>query len=137
MLLSGSIARPFVSGAASAPVDPKIAPAPRAREMTIFLMTQLLCVRGEPTRRIAECSRLSPNWTVKGAFEAGHLSVARNLNRTMTEQSRARLHPVRVGGRLTTHENTLCRSLRNFPLSFPFPAPTYVTRESGIRSGRN
>src|SRR5260370_28607005 len=48
MLLSGSIARPFVSGAAPAPVDPKIAPAPRAREMTIFLMTQLLCVRGEP-----------------------------------------------------------------------------------------
>src|SRR5258708_7586088 len=46
MLSLGSIARPFVSGAASAAENAKIAPAPRARERTIFFMTQLL--RSEP-----------------------------------------------------------------------------------------
>src|SRR5258705_1131094 len=59
MLLSGSIARPFVTGAASAAEDAKIALAPRTTEMTIlFFMTQLLRVCVVSTWGIAECSRL-------------------------------------------------------------------------------
>src|SRR5439155_8727141 len=42
MLLSGRIATPFVIGAASAAENANIAPAPRARERTIFFMSQLL-----------------------------------------------------------------------------------------------
>src|ERR1700692_1801462 len=73
MLSLGSIARPFVSGAASAAEDANIAPAPRAREMTIFLMTQLLRVlmrtnsancRMFPDRDLAERGglRSPPGW---------------------------------------------------------------------------
>src|SRR5258705_12932105 len=59
MLLSGSIARPFVTGAASAAEDAKIALAPRTTEMTIlFFMTQLLRVCVVSTWGIAECSGL-------------------------------------------------------------------------------